>query len=141
MYPNFPKQVMDADEAELFFNAIMHYLGKMFGMNILPDYEEDERFPLTEFTKLKVINLGFEDDYHAIFTNLMSSSTSCSDEDRQNIANYITKYGEKSQFPESIPHKEMMAFVVATCKAHSIPLTCLTHIAKTALHCYRILFA
>ena len=27
MYPNFPKQVMDMSEAELYFNAMVHYFG------------------------------------------------------------------------------------------------------------------
>ena len=34
MYPNFPKQVMEASYAELFINAILHYL-----TGALPHYE------------------------------------------------------------------------------------------------------
>ena len=37
MYPNFPRQVMEASDAELFFNAISHYLGDWIGIRILPE--------------------------------------------------------------------------------------------------------
>ena len=42
MYPNFPKQVMEMDEIELYINAIIHYLtlGKY-----IPQTKKEERFP------------------------------------------------------------------------------------------------
>lgn len=46
MYPNFPKQVMKMDEAELLFNALLHYMGDLFDLRILPDYEAKARKPL-----------------------------------------------------------------------------------------------
>lgn len=46
MYPNFPKQVMKMDEAELLFNAVLHYAGDLFDLRILPDYETKVRKPL-----------------------------------------------------------------------------------------------
>ena len=46
MYPNYPKQVMDADEAELLFNALAHYAGEELGLRILPEYSKLPRKPL-----------------------------------------------------------------------------------------------
>lgn len=46
MYPNFPDQVMKMDEAELYFNAMIHYLGSHFGLSLLPETEEAPRKPL-----------------------------------------------------------------------------------------------
>lgn len=46
MYPNFPKQVMDMDEAELLHNALMHYLGDELGVRIVPHSDVDKRKPL-----------------------------------------------------------------------------------------------
>lgn len=43
MYPNFPKQVMDMDEAELLFNAVLHYMGDEMDMRLLPDTQEKDR--------------------------------------------------------------------------------------------------
>lgn len=43
MYPNFPKQVMKMDEAELLFNALVHYVGDYFGLHIVPATEEKVR--------------------------------------------------------------------------------------------------
>ena len=41
MYPNFPEQVMEASDAELFVNAILHYL--TFGQ-WMPEYEKRRAF-------------------------------------------------------------------------------------------------
>ncbi len=46
MYPNFPKQVMEMDDAVLWFNALLHYTGDLFNLRILPEYEKKERKPL-----------------------------------------------------------------------------------------------
>lgn len=48
MYPNFPKQVMRLDEAELLFNALLHYLGDWVGARILPVYPTQARRPLLQ---------------------------------------------------------------------------------------------
>lgn len=45
MYPNFPQQVMEASDVELFINAIVHYWS--FG-TLLPQYEKQERLPLID---------------------------------------------------------------------------------------------
>ncbi|MFN0201046.1 MAG: cytoplasmic protein, partial [Bacteroidia bacterium] len=43
MYPNFPTQVMEASDAELYLNAIVHYLGDWIGARILPNYKKLKR--------------------------------------------------------------------------------------------------
>ena len=55
MYPNFPEQVMELSDAELYLNAIIHYLtdGK-----ILPSYETEERETENLWQKQKVISYG-----------------------------------------------------------------------------------
>ena len=53
MYPNFPQQVIEMDNVDLFYNAIIHYFTNG---EIMPEYEKDERFPLfLRDKKLKVI--------------------------------------------------------------------------------------
>lgn len=108
MYPNFPEQVMEADEVELYFNAIIHYLS--LG-TILPEYEVKERFPLIDNPELKVITLGSEEDFDSIFTNLLSAKTSLSEQDKEDITWFVNNVDFTALLPESIPHKETLSFL------------------------------
>jgi len=139
MYPNFPRQVMEAEEAELYINAIIHYFGKYYlGTEILPEYEKEERFPLSEFTKLKVLEPATKDDFHCIFKNLISSPTSVSAEDMDNIKWYIGEYGNDARFPDKIIHKEILASVVKSCLVYGVDLAKLDSCAQTATDVLRI---
>ena len=74
MYPNFPKQVMDMSNFELYWNAMVHYWSfwmKDLGLTDetwLPQYEKEERMALTEPVKYDMIRLGTEKDFESIFT-------------------------------------------------------------------------
>lgn len=110
MYPNFPQQVEDSDELELFFNSIIHYL--TLGV---PNYDKEERSPLSEDIKLKIIELGDEDDFYDMIQNLLSSKTSISETDRQHIQEVIRMESDVDKFtPPNMPHKENMVFLVTT---------------------------
>lgn len=89
MYPNFPQQVMEASDAELFFNAMTHYYGFFLSdllgdpnLVVLPHYEKEVRPILDEFHELRWIDLGSDEDFDAIFTRLASSNGSLSDADK-----------------------------------------------------------
>lgn len=86
MYPNFPRQVMEASEAELYINAIMHYFGTAVGMRILPKYDRLAR-PELDFdeSKLKVVRLGSEVDFVNLMGALMRSKSAFSSTDRADI--------------------------------------------------------
>ena len=77
MYPNFPRQVMEASKEELFLNAFIHYFGVgVLGLNILPDYEKDPRDKFVEkLPKLKTIDLGSNDDVADLFIDVLSMNT------------------------------------------------------------------
>lgn len=136
MYPNFPKQVMEASDAELFLNAIMHYLGRVFGMRILPEYEEEPREPLFEETKAVVLRLGSEGDIHRIFLNLMSSRTSISKTDQEDLTWYVEEYRGNLTLPFEMPNKEVLAFM-----AGLLPLSDLAIYLKTATDLLRVAVA
>lgn len=94
MYPNFPQQVMDMSNAELYINAIIHY---MSDGRLVPYYETKQRTPLIEidkFEKLKTISIITP--YEAIHmvkeitTNLMSSKISLSTIDKNDISTFST---------------------------------------------------
>jgi len=110
IYPNFPAQVMKMDESELYINAIIHYLS--FG-SLKPVYEKEERLPLFDTVKLKVIELGNTDDFNEIFTNIMGSKTSISDTDKMDMEWFINMHKEDYQnyLPDEIPLKENVCFL------------------------------
>jgi len=112
MYPNFPTQVMEADESELYINAIMHYLGTAFGMNILPKYEKEPREKFNDKgVKFKILDLGTEEEFNKIFENLMKSKTSISATDKDHLKWYLENT-EDASLPEKFNHKEIQAFVI-----------------------------
>ena len=94
MYPNFPMQVMAMAEAELYLNAIMHYLGSALGERILPQYTKESRPPLTDKLKLKIIQLGTEAELFEIFRNLLAANTSLAETDKQDLGEFITSFPE-----------------------------------------------
>lgn len=121
MYPNFPKQVMDASDAELYINAIMHYLGDWIGARIMPVYEKKERYPLMDRVDLKVIRLGTEEDFLNIFKNLVSAKTSISKTDKEDVEWFVTHYKSKIEtlIPDEIPYKENLVYVTKLFLKHT----------------------
>lgn len=106
MYPDFPESVMEADDVDLFINAIIHYWS---GGILYPNEEKNERLPLFEETKVKVIDLGTEEDLHDIFHNLCQSKTSISQTDKEDLE-WIFK-NTQVKFPDDIPLKENAALI------------------------------
>lgn len=89
MYPNFPKQVMEASFAELYMNAMIHYLGSAIGMTILPVYDKEDRPELTHSQPLKIIDLGSPEDFASLMTNLIQSKVSFSQTDKEDVETYL----------------------------------------------------
>lgn len=111
MYPNFPQQVMEMDEVELYLNAIIHYITKG---QLVPEYEKKERFPLIGNYDLTVIDLGSVEDFNTIFTNLVSSKVSVSVSDKSDISWFLRKFNKeylKEIMPKEIPFKEILSYV------------------------------
>jgi len=109
MYPNFPESVMNADYIDLFINAIIHYWseGKLY-----PYEEKKERLPLFDETRIKVIDLGTEEDLLDIFKNLVSSKTSISQSDKEDLESLFKNgFGTAGNLPDEIPLKENTALI------------------------------
>ena len=73
MYPNFPYEVMQASEAELYINAVVHYL-----TGILPNSEKQDVFPLLDTTDLRIIDLGTDEEFGLMMRQLIGANTSLS---------------------------------------------------------------
>jgi stress response protein SCP2 len=79
MYPNFPKQVMQASDLELLVNAYTHYLGDWLGVRILPVYKKEARLPLVQTGAPKVLHLASLSDVDNLTHNLLNANTSLSE--------------------------------------------------------------
>lgn len=109
MYPNFPEQVAEASDVELFINAIVHYftLGQL-----MPEYEKNERLPLIDVNKMTVLSIGNSEDLMRILTNLASSKTSISQQDKEDIVTIIKATPDYAKYlPDTIPLKENVALI------------------------------
>lgn len=106
MYPNFPESVMETDYIDLFINAIVHYWS--YG-TLYPNEKREERLPLFDATKVKIIDIGTIEDLYAIFNNLCQSKTSISQTDKEDLE-WIFK-NIQVKFSDEIPLKENVALI------------------------------
>ncbi len=146
MYPDFPAQVMAASDLELYVNAMAHYWGSFVadvtgqpGYVILPSYPKTEREPLQDQARLKVIDLRSEADFERIFTGLVGSNGSLSDDDKAVVAWFVEDYGDDllRLLPPEIPQKENLALLAGLLLKRSEPTYLLPHL-KTATDVLRV---
>ncbi|MED2010633.1 TerD family protein [Brevibacillus borstelensis] len=116
MYPGFPMQVMEYHDAELYLNAIYHYLTLD-----LPEYETVHRQPLLDKGNLKVIDLGTKAEFHAMIRRLIQAKVSISETDREDIdaaIGWADSADLDEILPSEIPFKENVGFVVGSLLKH-----------------------
>ncbi|MFC3773364.1 cytoplasmic protein [Paenibacillus sp. GCM10012303] len=116
MYPNFPMQVMEATDAELYLNAIRHYL-TWEG----PEYEIADPAPLLDKANLNVIDLGSKAEFHTMIRRLIEAKVSISGTDREDIDAVIECADPKELheiLPAGIPLKENVGFVAGSLLKH-----------------------
>lgn len=116
MYPDFPEQVMNASEVEIFINNFVHAIGLCIGVSLLPKYSVSVRQALKDET-LRVIELGEPNQVKNIISNFVTANTVISAEDKVLVAEIIGLWTEqtKNDFAifvksASIPNKENLAF-------------------------------
>ena len=120
MYPNFPIQVMEMGEAELYLNAIVHYVGNTMGQRILPQYAKEDRPTLKDLVKLKIIDLGTEAELIEIFHNLLIAKTALSPTDKEDLGEFIKlipDYAVKI-LPSEFGYKENLAYIAGLLLRH-----------------------
>ena len=119
MYPNFPTQVMEMVDAELYLNAIVHYVGSALGVRILPQYTKQERPVLADRIKLKIIDLGTEAELIEIFRNLLVVNTSLSETDKEDLTQFVTSFPDfAAKILPEFGYKENLAFVAGLLLHH-----------------------
>ncbi|MDO7906207.1 cytoplasmic protein [Paenibacillus sp. JX-17] len=137
MYPDFPMQVMEEDDAELYLNAIYHY-----ATLDLPEFKSIQRQPLQDEVQLKIIDLGSEETFYQIIGQLMLAKGSISETDKRDIDEVIgfTEPEElEAMLPAEIPFKENAAFIAASLLKHGkANLVLLGRYFKTATDVLRL---
>ncbi|NUU77361.1 TerD family protein [Paenibacillus xylanilyticus] len=116
MYSGFPMQVMQEDEADLYLNAIVHYLTLVY-----PDREPVERLPFIEKKDLKVIRLGNQEEFQTLIRQLIEAKGSISPTDKEDIDTVLEQADPDEVdaiLPSEIPFKENVGFVVAALLKH-----------------------
>lgn len=119
MYPNFPRQVLQADELELLVNAFLHYTGDWLGLRILPRYTESRRALLVEpphgLPKV-CLTLAPPDAPKAHLLRLLEGNASLSLANRQLLLEGIEHYAQQDQvslitllWSATVPQKENRA--------------------------------
>ena len=109
LYPNFPQQVAEMDDWELFVNAIVHYIS---GGTLYPKYEKDERLPLFDSPELTVIGYAEDKEVNEIMNNLITSKTSLSETDKADMIWFIQNLGvSTNELPNEIPFKENVTVI------------------------------
>ncbi|OWA37419.1 hypothetical protein B9G55_05005 [Saccharibacillus sp. O16] len=109
MYPNFPEQVMEASDAELYLRALLHYAA-----GILPDTPEQPRPELKIQKKTKLIQLGTQAEWMQMIHHLIGANGSLSEEDKGDLSIALrSEFNLDDILPESIPYKENAAYVAS----------------------------
>lgn len=109
-YPDFPDQVMEASEAELYWNAILHYISLD-----RPRFETADRPPFDEPVKYRILKPGTREEFDGLFTQLAKSKSPFSPQDREDVKWFVAQHRDdiKWLLPDAIPCKENLAALAA----------------------------
>ena len=118
LYPGFPAQVVAMSEAELYLNALSHYVS----LRRAPASERDaDRPPLLMNKRLpRLVDLGSMEDFEAICTRLADSAASLSAQDQGDLTWFVRQYRAEifRLLPAKFPFKENLAVVAAQLVMH-----------------------
>lgn len=138
MYPNFPRQVMEMDESELYFNAVLHYAS--YG-RLMPNSTPKKMIPLLDNRKLIEIDWGHKEDLYSIADGLMQSKTNLSSQDQNDLMMILKMPKYNNPCVDEIPLKENVALVFKALveKEEFDPIDYTKKYVKTATDILRII--
>lgn len=138
-YANFPTQVMEMEEAELYFRAVIYYW--TFDRQELPAKPRPE---LQDRPSLRVIHLGNTADFNQAMASLMRSRVAYSPQDKEDITWLVSQYLDAvlPLLPASVTCRENLAFLGAELVRHtSVGIAYLDARIKTATDVLRLVVA
>lgn len=118
MYPNFPAEVMEMSECELYLNALFHY---WTDGQYLPEREVRARYPLLDNPALRMIDLGTREEFEGLFRQIAGANAALSEQDQEDLAWFVRAYGDEigPLLPDAVPQKENTAFLAGLLIAHT----------------------
>lgn len=128
-YRNFPTQVMEMDQLELFVNAFIHYLSDGHWE---PEQELKTRGIHFENTDFKTLKSGSEKDFKAIFTRLVAANTSLTPRDKETVAWFIVNQRDSLVMPDHVPFKETLCILAA--HGLDVPVKSATDVLRVAVY-------
>ena len=117
MYPGFPKQVMEASAAELFINAMLHYMtnGKYMPDSAMTEHTS-RKAGVFKPKRLKMLMLGSMDDFKEMFRLLMNAATSISATDEEDLRFFFHNFEDAQDYIPAKPvFKENSAILANLC--------------------------
>lgn len=108
-YVNFPLDMDEYEDWELYINALVHYIS---GGTLVPHQEVKERFPLFEDADLITLDTGTTEDLLEIRDNLLQSKTSLSQKDKEDLILLLDEFDAEEYPLPTIPFKETLCLVV-----------------------------
>jgi len=91
LYPDFPAQMMNASEAERYWNAWLHYRGLLDQVG-----SASARTALAKLPRWRVLELGTQEELDALFAQLVAARVPYSPEDRDDVRWYVAQYRERA---------------------------------------------
>jgi hypothetical protein len=115
LHPGFPTQVMALTEAQLYLDAVSHYVS----LRRLPATDE-QRPPLLHNRSPRVVELGSVEDFESICTRLAGSAASLSVQDQADLTWFVRQYRADvfRLLPAKFPFKENLALLGAQLVLH-----------------------
>lgn len=111
MYKNFPTEVMEKDDIELWLNAILHYWS--YG-ELIPVSEDRRRPDLPEADReYKTVGVANERDVKDMFRTILNATVPYSPQDKDDIKELCKLYPIEQFLPKTMPHKENVATIAS----------------------------
>ena len=126
-WKGFPEEVMDMTAEEMWFHQIVNY---WIGGAYEPNEWTKERATAFEQPSYTKIDVGTEDQFLNIFTDLVSVNSSLTPEDLDIVKFFVSK-GFELRFPNAIPFKENLCTLASM--GLDVPVRTTTDVLRIAV--------
>lgn len=121
MYPNFPTQVIETDQLNLLYNALVQYYSNPPESTV--ECEKEERPELDRLDKLEVLDITDFDELIDLFYNIVTAKVTMSPTDHIDIENIAKILGGRGEFLNrfrkygfEIPNKANLVYATSVLK-------------------------
>lgn len=121
MYPNFPIQVIETDQLNLLYNALVQYYSNPPESTV--ECEKEERPELDRLDKLEVLDITDFDELIDLFYNIVTAKVTMSPTDYTDIENIAKILGGREEFLNrfrkygfEIPNKANLVYATSVLK-------------------------